>query len=180
VHNIAFDPWENCLWILTGDYGEECRILRASCDLRTIDVALSGNQQARAVALVPDADGLYFSSDTPLERNYVYHLDRAGKISTRCEIESSSICGCRVGESVFFTTMAEPSPVNTTKTVHLYGESGGRWRSLLQWKKDGWSMRFFQYGNAFLPDGNNLTQYLAVSTIAVERDDLTTTILRLH
>src|SRR5690348_14046569 len=36
VHNIVHDPWENCLWILTGDYREECRILRASCDLTQI------------------------------------------------------------------------------------------------------------------------------------------------
>ncbi len=28
VHNIVHDPWANCLWILTGDYGDECRILR--------------------------------------------------------------------------------------------------------------------------------------------------------
>ena len=29
VHNIVHDPWGNCLWILAGDYGDECRILRA-------------------------------------------------------------------------------------------------------------------------------------------------------
>ena len=35
IHNIVSDAWENCLWMLTGDNGEECRILRASCDFRT-------------------------------------------------------------------------------------------------------------------------------------------------
>ena len=34
VHNIVYDPWDNCLWVLTGDYGDECRILRATCDFR--------------------------------------------------------------------------------------------------------------------------------------------------
>jgi hypothetical protein len=179
VHNVAFDPWENCLWILTGDYGEECRVLRASCDLRTIDVAISGNQQARAVAVVPAPEGLYFSSDSPLERNHVYHLDRAARLSTLGELESSSIYGCRVGDSVFFTTMAEPSAVNETHSVRLYGEKDGRWQSFLHWRKDRWPMRFFQYGNAILPDGNNATPYLAVSTVAVECDDLSTTILRI-
>jgi hypothetical protein len=177
VHNIAYDAGENCLWILTGDYGPECRILRASCDLKTVDVALSGNQQARAVAVVPASDGLYFSSDTPLEKNRIYHLDRAGRLSTLCDLASSSIYGCRVGDSIFFTTMAEPSAINDTGAVHLYGQSGGEWRSLLHWKKDSWPMRFFQYGNAFLPDGNNKTSYLAVSTVAVKRDDFATTIL---
>ena len=37
-------------------------------------------------------------------------------------------------------------------------------------------MRYFQYGNAFLPDGENSTHYLAATTIAVETDDLVTTL----
>jgi len=51
-----------------------------------------------------------------------------------------------------------------------------RWESLLSWRKDRWPMKFFQYGNAFLPDGINSTQYLAVSTVAVESDDMVTSI----
>ena len=78
MHNIVYDEWENCFWVLTGDNGSECRILRASCDFKTVDVILSGNQQARSAALVPSRDALYFSSDTPLETNHVYRLDRRG------------------------------------------------------------------------------------------------------
>jgi hypothetical protein len=43
---------------------------------------------------------------------------------------------------------------------------------VLSWKKDRWPMAMFQYGNAFLPDGNNTTNLLAVTTVAVENDDL--------
>ncbi len=50
------------------------------------------------------------------------------------------------------------------------------WQPLLAWRKDRWPMGLFQYGNAFLPDGNNTTPYLAVTTIAVESDDLTTSL----
>ena len=35
VHNIVYDKWEDCLWVLTGDNGPECRILKASCDFHT-------------------------------------------------------------------------------------------------------------------------------------------------
>jgi hypothetical protein len=37
-------------------------------------------------------------------------------------------------------------------------------------------MHYFQYGNAFLPDGTNSTNNLAATTIAVEADDLVTTL----
>jgi hypothetical protein len=177
VHNVVYDRWGDCLWILTGDYGDECRILRASRDFGQVEVVLRGNQQARAVALVPMEEGLYFSSDTPLETNYIHRLDRQGRLSRLAPISSSSIYGCRVGGDVFFSTMVEPSAVNTDRHVRIYGGGGEHdWQPFLAWRKDPWPMRFFQYGNAFLPDGENSTQYLAVSTAAVVGDDMSTSL----
>jgi hypothetical protein len=182
VHNIVHDPWGKCLWLLTGDYGDECRIVRASYNFRQVDVVLQGNQQARAVALVPTESGLYFSSDTPLETNYIYHLDRQemarqGKLSQLAPLSSSSIYGCRVGREVFFSTMVEPSAKNADRSVRVFGGRNGHdWHPLLAWRKDRWPMRFFQYGNAFLSDGENSTPYLAVTTIAVESEDMVTSL----
>ena len=183
VHNIVYDEWQDCLWVLTGDNGAECRILRASCDFRSVDVVMSGNQQSRAVALVPTPEALFFSSDTPLEANHVYRLDRRGGLTQLAGLSSSSIYGCRVGEAVFFSTMIEPSEVNRDPQVRIFASAGvgpdrTDWQSLLAWKKDGWSMRFFQYGNAFLPDGKNTTNLLALTTIAVRGSDQQATIWR--
>src|SRR4051812_8213599 len=183
VHNIVHDPWGDCLWILTGDYGDECRILRAECDFGRIDIVQQGNQQARAVAAVPTADALYFSTDTPLETNYIYRLGRQGALTQLSSISSSSIYGCRVGDHVFFSTMVEPSAVNHDRNVRMYGCNVGRnaakaepWQSLLSWQKDLLPMGLFQYGNAFLPDGDNSSPFLAVSTIAVKSEDMATSL----
>lgn len=179
VHNIVHDPWGHCLWILTGDYGDECRILRAACDLSRIETVMQGNQQARAVAAVPTQDGLYFSSDTPLESNYIYRLDRHDRLTQIAAISSCSIYGCCVGTRVFFSTMVEPSEVNPDRTVRVYGDevaTEDSWPPLLSWPKDSLPMGLFQYGNAFLPDGDNSTPFLAVSTIAVKDDDVCTSL----
>jgi hypothetical protein len=179
VHNIVLDRWQGCLWILTGDYGDECRILRASFDLSRIDVVLKGDQQARAVAAVPTENGLYFSTDTPLESNFICLLDGQGALSQIAPISSSSIYGCRVGTGVFFSTMVEPSEVNRDCNVRVYGSDIMKeksWQSLLSWKKDGWPMGLFQYGNIFLPDGNNETPFLALTTVAVKSEDAVTSI----
>lgn len=182
VHNIVHDPWGDCLWILTGDYAEECRILRAACDFSQVDVALQGKQQARAVAAIPTEDALYFSSDTPLEQNYIYRLDRQGTLSQLAAISSSSICGCRVGNDLFFSTMVEPSEVNRDHTVRIYAADTrmpNHWQPALEWQKDRWPMGLFQYGNSFFPDGNNDTPYLAVTTVAVQSDDMVTSLYKL-
>ncbi len=173
VHNIVYDRWEDCLWVLTGDVDEECRVLRVSRDWSRIDTVMSGNQQARAVAAVPLAEGLYFASDTPLEQNYIYKLDRQGNLARLSEINASVLCGCAVGDAVFFTTMIEPSAVNLDRSVGLYGGAEGTsWQRLQSWKKDFWSMKLFQYGSAFLAGGSNSTNLLALTTIAVEGHDL--------
>ena len=73
--------------------------------------------------------------------------------------------------------MVEPSKVNRDRYVRIYGGRGCEgWQPLLAWRKDRWPMSLFQYGNASLPDGNNATPYLAVTTIAVESDDCTTSL----
>lgn len=187
IHNIVYDRWADCLWILTGDDGAECKVLRASCDLRSVGVVLSGNQQARAAAAVPMPDALYLSTDTPFETNHVLRIDRANlnraSLNSSTDVEpiatlaSSSIYGCHAGNAIFFSTMIEPSPVNRGREVHLTGSSNGSaWRVLARWHKDSLPLRYFQYGNAVLPDGDNATDYLAATTIAVEHDDLVTTL----
>ena len=183
VHNIVHDPWQNCLWVLTGDYGDECRILRAACDFSRVEIVLQGQQQARAVAAIPTEDGLYFSSDTPLEANFIYRLDRQELLTQITPLSSSSIYGCLVGSRLFFSTMVEPSEVNRDRQVRVYGSGVDRnsgeaqdWRPLLAWQKDHWPMGLFQYGNAILPDGHNATPFLALTTVAVGSDDFVTSI----
>lgn len=179
VHNIVHDPRENCLWVLTGDYGDECRVLRAACDFSRVEAVLQGKQQARAVAAIPTENGLYFSSDTPLESNYIYRLNRQQSLQQVAPITSSSIYGCRVGGRLFFSTMVEPSDVNLDRHVRVYGgtgESAKDWHPWLAWKKDRWPMGLFQYGNAVMPDGINTTSFLALTTVAVESDDLVTSL----
>ena len=181
VHNIVYDEWQDCLWVFTGDNGPECRILRASSDFRNVEVVLSGNQQARAVAAVPTQQGLYFSSDTPFEVNHVYRLDPHSELTALASLGSSSIYGCRVEEAIFFSTMVEPSAVNSDQNVRLYSSlDGTSWDPALAWKKDHWSMKLFQYGNAFLPDGRNTSGFLAVSTIAVKGADLETSLWQVN
>lgn len=180
VHNIVYDEWENCLWVLTGDNGAECRILKASCDFRTVDTVISGNQQARAVAFIPTRDALYFSSDTPFEANHIYCLDRLGSLQTLADISSSSIYGCSVSNSIFFSTMIEPTEINHDRHARLYGTKDGRdWHGLQAWRKDLWSKSLFQFGNVLLPDGSNASNVLALTTVAVQ-DDLQTSLWRLE
>jgi hypothetical protein len=77
--------------------------------------------------------------------------------------------------------MAEPSAINPEREVRIYGSRDrNHWNALLSFHKDRWPMRWFQYGNAFLPDGNNTTEFLAVTTVAIEGEDHATSLYALR
>lgn len=175
VHNVVYDQWRDCLWILTGDEDSECRIVRASRDWRKVETIHSGSQHNRAVAFVCSRDSLYFATDSPSEINYICRLDPSGRLSRLAPINSTSFHGCQVGESIFFSTVVEPSEVNIDQTVSVYGSTDAEsWTRLLDWRKDRWPMSLFQYGNAVLPGGRNETDLLAVTGVGVNGADLTT------
>jgi len=181
VHSIAYDRYAQCLWVLTGDEGDACRILRTGLDWSSVDTVLSGDQQARAVALVPRADALYFASDTEWEQNYIYRLDRGGRVTRLAAIAASSFWGCAVGRAVFFTTAVEPSPVNTHPEAMIYGSADGTaWTPLVRWRHDGWHLRLFQYANIILPAGDNDGDILAASGTAVRGEDEVTHVWRVR
>jgi hypothetical protein len=179
VHNIVYDKWADCFWMVTGDYERECRIIRVSRDWKNVDVVVSGTQQYRVVSVVPAEDAVYMATDTALEPNCIYAFDRAASLTPLAPITSSSLCGCRVGRAIFFSTTIEPSDVNPSREATVFMLEGQQWNPVLSWRKDRLPMKYFQYGNVILPGGENSSGLLAVTPIAVEGADLVTSLWRL-
>jgi hypothetical protein len=172
VHSVTYDPHGACLWILTGDEGAECRVLRASVDWRSVDIVVAGNQQARAVSLVVRPDALYFATDTPDEQNFIYRLERSGRLDRLAPIASSSFWSCAVGSALFFSTAVERSEVNRDVSATLYGSVDGKvWAPCVRWKRDRWPGKFFQYPTIVLPPGENDGSVLAATGVAVLGED---------
>lgn len=179
VHSITYDPYGECLWVLTGDEGRECRILRAAQDWSTVTTVIAGDQQARAVSLVPLPEAVYFATDTPMEQNFIYRLRREGHLERLAPIACSSFWSCRVGRVVFFSTTVEPSEVNRDVCSTLYGSADmEHWAACLRWQRDAWPSRFFQYPTILLPSGDNPTDLLAATGLAVREEDQVTHLWR--
>ena len=181
VHSVTYDPYGDHLWMCTGDYGDECRIMRVSNDWKVVETVLEGGQQHRAVRPIPTADGLYFATDSELEQNYICRLDSKGVVETLHPTDGPSLWGCRVGSLLFFSTGVEPSKVNLGRHACLYGSAdGASWSQLVAWPKDPWHMRGFQYGNIILPQGWDDGNILAASGLAVRGEDNALHLWELH
>jgi len=181
IHGIFYDRYEDCLWVLTGDLDQECKFLRASPDFARVDQAFSGTQQTRAVTLLPFPEALYFATDTPFEQNYVLRLRRDGELERLSSLESSSFFGCAVGRALFFSTLVEPSPINLNSFASLSGSLDGlNFSTLIRWPRDRWPLKFFQYPNIILPAGENNSDMLALTGLAVRGESNVTHMFRVH
>lgn len=156
IHGVFHDPFSDSLWVTTGDYGTEVGIWRTDDGFQSLKQIIGGNQQFRAVQLLFTEDYVFFGSDTPLEMNYLYRMDRNGDhVEALAHVNSSVFYGCKVDNSLFFSTSVEPSKINLTKHVDIWRSDNGRdWYKFLSFKKDFLSMRYFQYGHVTFPAGN--------------------------
>ncbi len=171
IHGIYKDTSDNSFWITTGDENHESGILRATADFNNIENVLDGSQQTRTIKLLFDAEYVYFGSDTPSEKNYIYRLHKKTRELERlCEVGSSVFHGCKVNNWLFFSTAVEPSLTNETKYSEIWASCDGKdWRCIMKFKKDFWNKKLFQYGQIFFPVGQNESNFLWFSPFATKK-----------
>lgn len=171
VHGIFHDLYDNKIWVTTGDNDEESGVWMTCDGFCTIEKVVGGNQQTRAVQLLFSKTHVYFGSDTPLEKNYIYRIEKkTGKLEKLQGVESSVFWGCKVGEYLFFSTAVEPSNVNKCRDACIWGSKDGeQWKCVARFRKDFWPKKLFQYGQILFPSGENNTDYLWFTPFATEK-----------
>jgi len=175
VHGVFFDPFTQAIWVTTGDSDEESALWCTDDRFTTLKKIIGGSQQLRTVQLLFSADSIYFGSDAPDEANYLYRMDRSsGELKKLVSVSGSVFFGCCVGENLFFSTVVEPSPVNSTRVVEVWHSVNGEvWDKVLQFKKDLYPMRYFQYGQVFFPNGSTSENILFCTPFATKSHGLT-------
>jgi hypothetical protein len=168
IHGIFEDPNTSSLWITTGDKDDEVGIWRTDDSFSTVSKVAGGSQQLRAVQLLFTKEYVYFGSDTPNEQNHIYRMDRRGNnIECLTQVDSSVFFGCTVGDSLFFSTAAEPSSVNTTQYAAVWrSDNGSDWWRWMRFPKDCLPMKYFQYGQVLFPSGPGDGRHLWLTPFA--------------
>jgi len=172
VHGVFCDPYDNRIWVTTGDEDHESAIWVTDDNFKSLDKIIGGNQQARALHLLLTNDYVYFGTDTPFEKNHIYRLDKnSGRVENLASVDTSVYWGTKVGDALFFSTAVEPSSANICEFASIWGSLDGKgWREVAKYKKDFWPWKYFQIGQIYLPQGNNTTGYLFYTPVATEND----------
>lgn len=179
IHNIFYDKFKNRYIILTGDSDEESGIWDANMDFTNVRPIVAGKQIYRACVCFPTKDGIYYPTDTPLERNRLYKLNEKsdGTVSLieLYEMPGPCIYGIEHVESLYMATSVEGDPSQSAFKYRLSNKLGkgvkDRYVHIIKFsldetvseiaslKKDMLPMWLFQFGNAKFPsqsDGDSI------------------------
>jgi hypothetical protein len=181
VHQVAWDPFRQGVWVFTGDEDSECQMLFTADRFRTLEKRFAGRQYFRTVACLFTTEGLLYGTDSPFEENAVQLLElKSGKLRRLQPLPSSSFSATQAGGHFVFSTAADPSLVNDTRACTLWcSRDLENWRRLARWERDRLPAFFFQYPNITLAAGDPSRTFLYSSSVALQGRDQEMQIWRL-
>jgi len=199
IHNIIADHYNDCVWILTGDFGDAAAIWRTDNNFKSVEPVLRGSQQYRACIAFPTKDGLLYATDSQFEENYIRLLSYKNQkaISKKIiPVNGSVIYGCKVKGNYNFSTSTEPGEGNGSGLAKWFetkrgagikkneshivsGNPDDGFEIIYINKKDFLPYRLFQFGTVQFPSGNNPTDYLFSYSVANKTNDMDTEIRKL-
>lgn len=186
IHGIVADPFQCRLLILTGDDDKASGIWETRDGFKTVHPLLTGSQKYRACVAFPNANGIIYATDTPLEDNAVYKVaETQGKAEVQKLFPMPGPCiyGCNIElqngwRGNVMATSVEPDsrlkgwrykltyrlgPGVKNRFCHIIAgneEQGfSKWISL---PKDALFMTIFQFGNMKFPQQEHRNKIYAV------------------
>lgn len=192
IHALIPDVFQNCVWILTGDFDNSAGIWNTDNEFKTINPVMIGDQEYRACVAFPTKDGLLYATDTPFCHNSIRLLNKSNGIwisKKIVDIDGPVIYGCKFNSNFVFSTSVEGNGTEKGFKMLLgrkrgkgikepvsciyYGNLETGFNSIYKNEKDLLPFVLFQFGTIVFPEGENKTNILPFYPIALKKGDLT-------
>lgn len=188
VHNVIADPYRQCLWVFTGDFGNAAAIWRVSDGFKRIECMVSGEQKWRGCIAFATPEGVLYATDAPYAPNHIFLLKDNGAISVVGDLPGSCIYGCQWSDGYVFSTAVEADGRNETMIklllgwkrgagirdnyAHiLFGNVNNGFSEIYKEKKD-YLPFIFQFGAFKFPTGINDSDMLYYQSIGTMKNDM--------
>lgn len=190
IHNVIPDPYRKCLWIFSGDFGDNAAIWKVTENFGKVERAFYGDQKYRACVVHALPEGLLYATDSPVDKDYIFLLNpESGELKEIMPIAGSCIYGCKWKDRYVFESSVEPSgkyssrldfllsrkigPGIQDRYVRIYcGNLDNGFREIYKEKKDCLPYATFQFGAVKFPSGKNDSDTLWFQPVAVRKGDL--------
>ena len=159
VHGIYRDPFDDSiLWATTGDENGECFFFRTNDRFGAVKRIGDGSQSWRAVRLFFSSTHVCWLTDSPIETNAAYRMDRVtGEVERGVEMEAPFWYGAQTNDDLYvgFSTVEPGEAVHRRSAGIFISKDGFHWEEVGSFQKDHWApMKLFKYGVISCPSGD--------------------------
>jgi hypothetical protein len=201
IHGVFEDSQRECLYILTGDFGQGACIWVADMALNNVRPLVREGQMSRACWIQPWNGKLVFATDQQAEFNYLCTMESLENkhVSRQFPIAGSSICFSSTHtDPIVFSTAVEPESYNKitwrsllsnrraagilSDEACVYAGTPTRgFEIIFSGKKDYLPFGLFQFGNIHFPSGTSTEQaYVHFYCSALKGHDGTCYVVKLE
>jgi len=171
IHFVKYDPYENCLWLGTGDEDFECKLMRSEDNGDTWETVGEGSQDWRAIGVCFDSECLIWGTDAGSvpDQNHIIKMDRKERtINVIANAEGPCHgCGSFKDGRVFISTGVEGGENEKDKFARLKTLENKNIVDILKVKKDIMPL-ILQYGVMRFPLGTENTDTVIFTTMGLK------------
>ncbi len=156
VHGCYFDPYEKKVWVLTGDFKDECHILCADRNFKNIEWIGDGQQTYRTCNVFFEKDSVHWIMDSQLQDSFHIRLDR----ETRQIEKKSAFPGPvwyikHLEDGVYLAATAQEigAGVKDGYAHLMVSRDLETWQDVRKFEHDGLPKRWFKFGVIGFADG---------------------------
>lgn len=189
IHNVVADPYNDVVYIFTGDFDCSAGIWLAKDDFKSVTPILLGDQKFRGCIAFPTSEGLLYATDSPFIDNSIRLLKNCNghwESIDLMNLNGPCIYGCQWQNEFVFSTSVEGDGRNQNIWYKLFGNKRGKgikenasfiykgslkegFKEVYRVEKDTLPFYVFQFGTLIFPSGHNESSYLPVFHIATRK-----------
>ena len=172
IHFIKHDPYENCLWLGTGDEDHENRLIKSLDNGNTWETVGEGSQDWRAIGVCPMENYLVWGTDAGSvpDQNHLVRMNRKTyKMEILGDLEGPCHgCASFMDGRVFISTGIEGGENEKDRVARLKIVKENAIENMLMLKKDIWPL-ILQYGVIRFPLGTENTDKVVFTAFGLKQ-----------
>ncbi|MCL0096013.1 hypothetical protein M1N66_00185 [Thermodesulfovibrionales bacterium] len=171
IHGCYYDPFEKKIWVLSGDFENECYILCADKDFKNLEWIGDGSQTYRACSLFFEKDTVHWIMDSPLQDSYHMQLNRKTRMIEQKQLFPGPVWYTKHLKDGYYlaVTAQEVGPGVHDQYAHfMISKDLESWEDIHQFEHDGLSKKYFKFGVIGFADGDQTSDFFYVFFEAIK------------
>ena len=174
IHCISYDPYTDDIWVMTGDYEGQCKILVCDQSFNVKECLGDGGQDWRTCGVAFEKEFVYWGMDSPLKPSFIVKFSRSARTIEKIYPVDGPVWYIKSlsdGMTLAGITVEPGASVQTKSAQIIATRDFKSWHIIAEFEKDKWNMKWFKYGVLCFADGNQSSESFAVFGEALKNFD---------